>query len=57
MAEGALKTAGQPGKTWMPLWLQVLIGAVLGVLVGIVWPHFGAQTLSLIHISEPTRPY
>ena len=30
-----------------PLWLQVLLGAVLGVAVGIFWPHVGAQTAFL----------
>lgn len=44
MAEVAIETAGRSGKKWMPLWLQVLVGAVLGVIAGIVWPHFGAQT-------------
>jgi Na+/H+-dicarboxylate symporter len=27
-----------------PLWLQVLIGAILGVTVGLLWPHAAADT-------------
>lgn len=37
----------QPARSRSPLgpiWLQVLIGAVLGVIVGVVWPHPAAQT-------------
>ena len=30
-----------------PLWLQVLIAAVLGVMVGFVWPHAGASAAPL----------
>jgi aerobic C4-dicarboxylate transport protein len=26
-----------------PLWVQVLVGVALGVLVGALWPHFGAS--------------
>jgi Na+/H+-dicarboxylate symporter len=27
-----------------PLWLQVLIGAILGIAVGLVWPHAASDT-------------
>jgi Na+/H+-dicarboxylate symporter len=30
-----------------PLWVQVLVGAVLGIIAGVVWPHFAAQTAFL----------
>ena len=30
-----------------PLWLQVLVGGVLGVIVGVVWPHAAAGTAVL----------
>jgi aerobic C4-dicarboxylate transport protein len=44
MAEIA-STNPSASKPWLgPLWLQVLVGAVLGIIVGIVWPHLGAQT-------------
>ena len=37
-------------------WNQMCAGALLAALPGIVFV-FAAQKLSLIHISEPTRPY
>jgi aerobic C4-dicarboxylate transport protein len=47
MAENAPVTQGT-SRPWLgPLWLQVLIGAVLGVAVGILWPHVAAQTAFL----------
>src|ERR1700744_1714990 len=30
-----------------PLWLQVLVAAMLGVIVGVVWPHQAAATQAL----------
>ncbi|MEM5788374.1 MAG: dicarboxylate/amino acid:cation symporter [Syntrophobacteraceae bacterium] len=38
MGDGA---AGK--KSWFPLWLQILVGLVLGIGVGLVWPDFGAK--------------
>jgi aerobic C4-dicarboxylate transport protein len=47
MAENAPINRGT-ARSWLgPLWLQVLIGAVLGVAVGILWPHGAAQTAFL----------
>ena len=39
-----------PGIAWM----LVVLFSVLWIALGIWW---GRQGLSLIHISEPTRPY
>ncbi|HEX3996320.1 MAG TPA: cation:dicarboxylase symporter family transporter, partial [Acetobacteraceae bacterium] len=47
MAENAPINQGT-SRSWLgPLWLQVLIGAVLGIAVGILWPHVAAQTAFL----------
>ena len=35
------------GLTLGPLWLQVLVAAVLGVVVGVVWPHAAGATQPL----------
>ena len=35
------------GLTLGPLWLQVLVAAVLGVVVGVVWPHTAGATQPL----------
>ncbi len=43
-APGGITT---PKFTLGPLWFQVLIGAVLGAVVGIVWPHAAAETAFL----------
>jgi L-cystine uptake protein TcyP (sodium:dicarboxylate symporter family) len=31
------------GLSLGPLWLQVLIAAILGVLIGLFWPHIGGN--------------
>ena len=47
MAENAPINQGT-SRSWLgPLWLQVLIGAALGIAVGILWPHVAAQTAFL----------
>jgi aerobic C4-dicarboxylate transport protein len=47
MASDVVSARTRSGFTLGPLWLQVLIAAVLGVIVGVVWPHEAAGTQAL----------
>ena len=41
--------------SWWETALKVLVACVVGAAIG--WEREVADRLSLIHISEPTRPY
>src|ERR1700720_3912583 len=47
MASDIVSTRVRAGFTLGPLWLQVLVAALLGVIVGVVWPHQAAGTQEL----------
>jgi Na+/H+-dicarboxylate symporter len=44
MTTDVLVHAKQRRLTLGPLWLQVLLAAIFGVLAGLFWPHFAANT-------------
>src|ERR1700688_3020975 len=47
MASDIVSTRARAGFTLGPLWLQVLVAALLGVFVGVIWPHQAAATQEL----------
>ena len=57
-------TASRRFSWGMPLWQQILIGLVLGVVVGLLFKDgakllapLGALSVSYTHLTLPTTPY
>ena len=44
-------------EIWLPLPLLPLVGGLVGLGFATIIGSFSTRKLSLIHISEPTRPY